>query len=238
MLAAACAGKPTGTLYIDDGTNCSDDVGMPCGEGLTQRVLGDPTPKWTGNVHSSYRYKKLTVSGLLDIRKGGTVYNGTKGALWSYGTHKDTEGRAICTSSRNAGCTGNLHTFGDADWYPGPVTGPGAGTAIPIGQNWYQGNVAPCPFSGFLEQCMEDGGYVKLREISLGYSFDGAWVTRALGLSTLDIRIAGRNLKTWTKYTGLDPETSAGGANALISGNDYFNLPQSRSIVFTVALNR
>jgi TonB-linked SusC/RagA family outer membrane protein len=237
-LAAACAGKPTGTLYIDDGTNCSDDNGMPCGEGLTQRVLGDPTPKWTGNVHSSYRYKQATISGLLDIRKGGTVYNGTKGALWSYGTHKDTEGRAICTSFTNAGCTGNVHTFGDADWYPGPVTGPGAGVAIPIGQNWYQGNVAPCPFSGFLEQCMEDGGYVKLREISIAYSFDGAWVTRTLGLSTLDIRIAGRNLRTWTKYTGLDPETSAGGANALISGNDYFNLPQSRSIVFSVALNR
>ena len=238
-LAAACAGKPTGTLYIDDGTNCSAAKGMPCGEALQQRVLGNPTPKWTGNVRTGYRYKKLSLSGLLDIRKGGDLHNGTKGALWSYGTHKDTENRAICTGRSTASCTGNVHTFGDADWYPGPVTGPGAGTAIPIGENWYRNSgVAACPFTGIDEQCIEDGGYVKLREISVGYQFDQSWVTRGLGLSTLDVRVAGRNLKTWTKYSGLDPETSLGGSLSKVGGADYFNLPQTRSIVFTVGLNR
>jgi TonB-linked SusC/RagA family outer membrane protein len=235
-LAAACAGKPTGTLYIDDGKNCSAQPGTPCGEQLAQRVLGDPTPKWTGNIRSSYRYRKVQVSGLLDIRKGGQIHNGTKGALWSYGTHMDTQNRATCTAAYT--CTGNLHTFGDADWYPGPVTGPGAGTAVPIGENWYRNDIAPCPFTGIDEQCIEDAGYVKLREISLGYSFDNAWVTHLMGLSSLDVRVAGRNLKTWTKYTGLDPETSLGGALSKAGGADYFNLPQTRSIVFTVGLNR
>ncbi|NUO94642.1 MAG: SusC/RagA family TonB-linked outer membrane protein [Gemmatimonadaceae bacterium] len=240
VLDAACAGKPTGTLYIDDGTNCSTDAGRPCGETLDLRVLGDPTPKWTGNVRTGYRYKKLSLSGLLDIRKGGQVHNGTKGALWSYGTHGDTQNRAICTgrATRNTDCTGNLHVFGDADWYPGPVTGPGAGIAVPIGENWYRNDIAPCPFTSIDEQCIEDAGFVKLREISAGYTFDGAWVARTLGLSSVDVRIAGRNLKTWTKYTGLDPETSLGGSISRITGADYFNLPQTRSLVFTVGLNR
>ena len=79
---------------------------------------------------------------------------------------------------------------------------------------------------------------MKLREISIGYSFDQSWVTRGLGLSNLDVRIAGRNLKTWTKYTGLDPETSLGGSINRVTGVDYFNLPQTRSIVLTVGLNR
>jgi TonB-linked SusC/RagA family outer membrane protein len=240
VLDAACAGKPTGTLYIGDGTSgsCSQDIGHPCGE-TRLRVLGDPNPKWTGNIRTGYRYKKLALSGLLDIRRGGVIYNGTKGALWSYGTHGDTQNRAVCTGTvSNSSCTGNMHVFGDADWYPGPVTGPGAGTAVPIGQNWYNGNVAACPFTGIVEGCLEDAGYVKLREISVGYTFDQAFVTRTLGLSSLDVRIAGRNLHTWTKYTGLDPETSAGGTLTRITGNDYFNLPQTRSIVFSVGLTR
>jgi hypothetical protein len=183
---------------------------------------------------------RFELSGLLDIKHGGDIYNGTKGALWSYGTHGETANRAICTGAVTAAtCTGNVHTFGDADWYPGAVTGPGAGTAIPIGENWYRKSfVAACPFTGIDEQCVEDGSYVKLREISLGYSFDNAFVTRQLGLTSLDVRVAGRNLHTWTKYTGLDPETSLGGSISRITGADYFNLPQTRSIVLTVGLNR
>jgi hypothetical protein len=57
-------------------------------------------------------------------------------------------------------------------------------------------------------------------------------------MSSLDFRVSGRNLKTWTKYTGLDPETTAGQANERVGGSDYFNLPLTRSVVFTLTLNR
>jgi TonB-linked SusC/RagA family outer membrane protein len=236
-LAKACGNAPIGALYIDDGTNCSSNPGMPCGDD-NNRVLANPNPRWTGNVHSTLRFGSVAFSGLLDIKKGGQIYNGTKGALWSYGTHQETENRAICTSRSNAACTGNVHAFGDPDWYPGAVAGPGAGLQIPIGENWYRGPVAACPFTGYQEQCFEDGGYVKLRELSVAYTATGAWVTRSMGLSSVDFRVAGRNLKTWTKYTGLDPETNVAQGLAKIPGSDYFNLPMSRSIVFTVGLNR
>jgi len=236
-LATVCAGQPFGAVYIDDGSNCSRDPGMPCGDD-DPRIIGDPNPKWTGNVHSSFRIGKWEVSGLLDIKNGGDVWNGTRSALYSYGTHADTEDRAICTGTTSATCTGNLHAFGSSDFYPGPVVGPGAGMQIPIGQNWYRNGLGPCAFTGYDEVCIEDGGYVKLREISVAYSFAGPWVNRMLGVSTLDIRISGRNLKTWTDYTGLDPETTVGGGTARVGGQDYFNLPLTRSVVFTVGLNR
>jgi TonB-linked SusC/RagA family outer membrane protein len=236
-LATYCAGKPKGALYIDDGNNCYQN-GMPC-EDTKLRILGDPNPKWTGNVHSTFRVGKFALSGLVDVKKGGVVWNGTKGALWSYGTHKDTEGRATCTGPTNADCTGNLHAFGTADWYPGPVVGPGAGAQIPIGENWFRNSpLAACPFTGIDEPCMEDGGYVKLREISLAYSFTQPWVGRSLGMSSIDFRVSGRNLKTWTKYTGLDPETTTGQTYDRVGGADYFNLPLTRSVVFTLTLNR
>ena len=86
--------------------------------------------------------------------------------------------------------------------------------------------------------CLEDGSYTKLRELSVAYTFDQAWVAQRLGLSSLNVRVAGRNLKTWTDYTGYDPETNLGGAIQKTRGMDYFNMPQTRSFVVTVTLNR
>lgn len=239
-LAKVCQGAPKGALYLSDGTNdeCGDK-GMPCLD-ATERVIADPNPRWTGNAHTSFRYRKWEFSGLLDIKKGGDVWNGTKGALYSYGTHKDTENRAKCTGAATSSCTGNEHAIGDPDFYPQVgIVGPGVGTRFPVGENWYRNSgLAACPFTGIDDPCIEDGGYVKLREISLGYTFDQPWVARTLGMSSLEVRVAGRNLKTWTHYTGLDPETTVGGSTSRVGGTDYFNLPLTRSFVVTVNLNR
>lgn len=224
---AACVGAAKGALFID--TN-----GFPVFD-PDPRIVANPNPRWTGNVRSSFRYRKLQVSGLLDIRHGGEIWNGTRGALWSYGTHKDTEVRAACDIS---GCTGNEKVFGQGGWFDGPVVGPGINRPVPIGQNWYRDGDAPCPFTGLDEPCIEDGGFVKLREISVSYTIDAPWVQQALGLGSIDVRVSGRNLHTWTKYTGYDPETSLGGAIAPVTGIDYFNNPQTRSFVFSLTLNR
>ena len=61
---------------------------------------------------------------------------------------------------------------------------------------------------------------------------------RRFGLSSIDLRVAGRNLHTWSSYSGLDPETNLAGASALLQGYDFFNMPQTRSIVVSVGLNR
>jgi len=225
-VGTACAGAPRGAMYIDA-------TGFPVTD-PNQRILANPNPRWTGSVRSAFRYRKLQISGLLDIRHGGTVPNDVKGALWSYGTHQDTDQRATCNGTT---CTGNTKVFGKGGWFDGPVVGPGAGTAVSIGENWYRQSDAPCPFTGVEEACIEQHGYVKLREISVSYTLDAAWVQRALGLASIDVRLSGRNLRTWTKWTGYDPETSGGGSTDPVQGSEYFGNPQTRSFVFTVTLN-
>ncbi len=250
-LATLCDGQKRGAVYIDAATKpnttpggpaqlwCAPQPGMPCADDVI-RVIADPNPKWTGNIRSSFRFRKATISGLLETKQGGDLVNGTRGALYSYGTHRDTKGRATCTGPANSQCSGNLHAFGESGFYSGPVVGPGAGVEIPIGENWYRNSgLAACPFTGYDEPCVEDGSYTKLREISVGYSFDGPWLGRTLGFTSLDVRVAGRNLKTWSDYSGLDPEVGGVGGNInRVNGYDYFNLPLTRSFVISFGLNR
>jgi len=230
-VGTACAGAPKGAMYIAA-------TGFPVTD-PNLRILSNPNARWTGSIRTAIRYRKFQVSGLLDIRHGSMVPNDVKGALWSYGTHRDTQNRATCTIvGLNEVCTGNMKVFGQGGWFDGPVVGPGAGMAVPIGENWYQESDAACPFSTVEEACLENNGYVKLREISLTYTLDQAWVQSFIGVSSVDIRVSGRNLHTWTKWTGYDPEVSGGGSTDPIQGSEYFGNPQTRSFVFTVILNR
>ncbi|HEU4564480.1 MAG TPA: SusC/RagA family TonB-linked outer membrane protein [Gemmatimonadaceae bacterium] len=215
-LGALCGNAPNGALFIaEDGKPILDPV---------QRVIMDPSPDWTGSLRGAVTlFKKWQVGGLLDIKQGGQVWNGTKGATYHFGTHKDTEIR------------GEERTFGK-DWMQGPVAGPGAGTPVVLDQDWFTGLGGG--FGPATAQFIEDGSYVKLRELSLSYTADAPWVRNRLGLSSIDFRVAGRNLKTWTDYTGIDPETNLGGAEVQLRGIDFFNNPQTRSFVFSVGLNR
>ncbi|MEP6491762.1 MAG: SusC/RagA family TonB-linked outer membrane protein [bacterium] len=209
-----CVGKARGTLYIDG-------TGFPVKDPNIRQV-SDPNPKWTGGLRSNMRFGKWQLSALVDHKQGGQVMNTTKGSLYNFGTHKDTEKRDV------------NEVFG-TDLLKGPVTGPGAGTPVLIGEGWYTGNGTAN--SNIVEEFAEDGGYTKLREVSVAYSLDNAFVRR-LGFSSVDLRVAGRNLRTWSSYSGLDPETNLAGASALLQGYDFFNMPQTRSFVFTVGINR
>lgn len=216
-LNAVCsaAGAPEGAMYIgDDGFPIFDP---------TQRVVGNPEPRWTGSVSSSLTlYKKLQLSALVDIRRGGDIWNGTKGALYNFGAHKDTEIR------------GESRTFG-ADWLPGETVGPGKGMAVPLTQSSWFTNLGS-GFVGPASQFVEDGGFTRLREVSVSYNLNNPFIQRS-GFSSMDLRLSGRNLWLSTKYSGIDPETNLGGVTAA-RGNEYFNNPQARSVIVTIGLNR
>ena len=104
-------------------------------------VLGDPNPDWTGSVRTNFRFGKLSVGGLLDIRHGGIAYNGTKGALNQFGTGLNTAqgrdgGPVIFGTNYQVNTIAN-----DA------VAGPGAGMAVPLNQS-AGARVAPASSTG------------------------------------------------------------------------------------------
>ena len=84
----------------------------------------------------------------------------------------------------------------------------------------YNGNSANSHF-------VEDGTYARLRELSVSYNFDPGMLNR-VGLGVLSqgmkLSIVGRNLLTWTSYSGFDPEANSGGDfNFRIDGFRYPN---------------
>mgnify|MGYP002777952654 CR=1 FL=1 len=238
-LNALCrsSGAADGAMFVDsDGFPITDP---------TNRVVGDPNPDWQGGFRMNVRLlRRLNISTLVDVRRGGDVWNGTRGALQSYGTSGYTASRAVCTGTGAAQrCTGNERVFGSGGWFDGPVVGPGAGRAVPIGENWWRAPGAAGPgignnFNGPSAQFVEDGSFTRLRELSVAYTFDGARLRSATGLGSIDVRLAGRNLFLWTNYQGIDPETNLQGPIGAGRGQDYFNNPQTRSLVFNVTLSR
>ena len=66
---------------------------------------------------------------------------------------------------------------------------------------------------GLFQYWVEDGSFVKLRELSATYSLDAAPVRRVFK-NGIDVTVSGRNLAVWTKYSGYDPEINLFGTNA------------------------
>ena len=73
---------------------------------------------------------------------------------------------------------------------------------------------------------MQDGSYLRMKNIALNYQFPSQWISKA-GLSSLNIYVSGENLLTWTKFKGSDPESVSTGYDE--------TYPNARS--FTIGLN-
>lgn len=89
---------------------------------------------------------------------------------------------------------------------------------------------------------VEDGSFVKLRELSLRYRFSGAQLAQSgvlglRGLQGIALAVTGRNLKTWSNYRGYDPEVGRAGGDvgsAALARVDGFNYPNFRTWTFGV----
>jgi TonB-linked SusC/RagA family outer membrane protein len=261
-IGSATVGYPVGTIRGNDFARCGrglsidvtgdgtpDSIDQLCGTGAakdalflnadgfpvfdeTERVIGVTQPDFTTGLNSSLRLGRFTLTTTMDWRRGGQVWNGTRGILYTFGTHRDTEIR-----SQQGAYGRNWQT----KEYP-VVAGPGASANVtPFQtaadwQGWLQSDGGG--FGNVGAQFIESASFFKLRELGLSYDASGPWVRQRLGLSGVQLRLVGRNLFMATNYRGFDPEANLGGSEFITQGFDYFNNPMSRSGVLTVTLTR
>jgi TonB-linked SusC/RagA family outer membrane protein len=174
-------------------------------------VIGRTQPDWTGNLSTSFNWKGIGVSGLLDVRKGGEILNFET-------QYTVNSGRSILTQERGTYTT---------------LEGVNVNTGQPNTVQVIKNRAFYNYMHGFdkHEGQIEPGGFVKLREVTASYRIPETLVQR-LGVQSMSLYLSGRNLKTWSDFSQGDPEgDNYGGANA---GGQYFRFfpaPQTRSFV-------
>ena len=221
------------TVTVNGQTVPNPGYGMPIVTQGTQ-PLGTIQPNWLGSVISNLSYKGVTLGFQIDVRNGGYIWNGTESALDFIGTSEATANRGSTTVF--SGVLGHINSAGQLVHYNDAgveVAGERSSNTITATENqYYWQSIIGGNGGGATSATVQNGGYVKLRTVSLTYALPKAWVKRA-HFNNFSIGIFASNIILATKYTGVDPETSlVGPSNG--QGLDYFNNPGVKVIGFKV----
>ncbi len=210
-----------------------DDVKTDAGYGMPlvsskDTAIGNIQPKWLGSMVNNFSYKGFTLGIQIDVRHGGQIFEGTEAIMDYYGT-------GIATANRNSstvfsGVMGHLNAAGQVvhfDANGNVVAGPGNANTMSAVENEYYWQHIGTQDGGAGQNTIQDGGYVKLRQLSLTYQLPQA-VVHKLHLQKVAITFYMNNIILAAKSTGVDPETSnMGPTNG--QGMDYFNTPGIKS---------
>ncbi len=204
-LNAVIEGQPIGVFYGRGyQRDAQGDIVIDPNTGLGARgsdfvVLGDPNPDFTLSLGNQLAFgDNFTLDVLLDGRFGNQVANFTRRITEFFGSDAVVGDEIERAIARKS----------NPDLQP-------------IKYTLNAGRISN------YEEYVEDGGFVKLREIALNYTLPREWVNR-LGFRGVDLRLAGRNLYTWTDYSGLDPEINLFAGNTVARGVDFAVTPVPR----------
>jgi TonB-linked SusC/RagA family outer membrane protein len=220
-----------GSLRDKDGKLILAKNGFPQLDSSGNKYLGDPNPDWKGGLTLSVSYKKLDFSLQLDHAQGGKFLNRTLMTLYGFGTHRDTAHELTLTEDLY-NYAGTLYAAGSI--VRGNVGNFGGGNVL-LDESWYNGIGGGLGTNKVHDLYIKDNTWTKLRNISIGYTIDNAWFRANTKLSSVRISVTGRDLITWSKQIGVDPESNYYGVSNA-QGMDYFSSPASKSVLFNVQI--
>lgn len=162
-------------------------------------VLGNPNPTWLFSMNNRFTYKGFELQVYLQGVAGNKIYNYTRIGLENMSAAYN---QLATTADR-------WHGEGTSDSMPRAV--------------WAD----PNQNARVSDRWVENGSYLRVKNISLSYDFPAAWM-RALRLNSLKLTFSCENVATITGYKGYDPEVG-------VNGIDYSSFPPSRT--FNIGLN-
>ena len=188
-------------------------------------IIGDTNPDFIGGFNNTFTYKGFDLSVFMNFQTGNDVLNYQKARL-------------MATYDRNH----NQHTelvnrftwIDDAGNY---VSEPSALKALNANATTHAVRTAG-PESNITvttSDMVEDGSFLRINNITLGYTFRNGWLRKA-GISSLRIYGTAYNVYTFTNYSGYDPDVNRVPNGGLTPGVDWSAYPRTRSFIFGVNL--
>lgn len=216
VLSSVIEGQPIGAFYgykslgVDPSTGDIVFADTNYDGEITEddyTIIGNPHPDFIGGFTNTFNYRGFDLNVFLQFSYGNDVFNASRIFLESL-QNSDNQTDAINRRWRQ----------------PGDITDiPRATTEDAAAKNILKST-----------RFIEDGSYLRLKNVTLGYSFNKELLER-VHVSSLRLYVSAQNLFTFTPYSGYDPEVNFSGNSTQVLGTDFFTFPQAR--VFTVGLN-
>lgn len=187
-------------------------------------VIGNAYPIFYGGINNNFTYKNFDLSIFFTYSYGNDVFNATK----LTNTKSALDNKNVLDVANSANRWVLVNDKGEM------ITDPQELAAVNKGKTVASIIDNEVGYTYIHSWAVEDGSFLKLSNVTLGYTFPKAWLKK-LGVSKLRLYATGSNLFTWTKYSGFDPEVSTMG-NGLTPGVDFGAYPKSRSFVFGINL--
>lgn len=165
-------------------------------------MIGNPTPDFTYGINATLRYKSFDLGIDLAGSYGAEVYR-----VWGTSEQKNS-----------------LYNY--PKYYTQGWTGAGTSNFVPIVNQLHLINRAPSTYG------IEDGSYFRIRNLSLGYTFNNFQKTSVI--KNIRLALTAQNLKTWKRNMGYSPEFAG---DALGFGMDFGNAGSAIPRVITFGLN-
>ena len=208
-----------GFVRSPDGQIVYDNGGLAAYPDEVQ-YIGDASPDWRAGFHNSLHFGPVRLNVLLDGQYGGIVYSQSYHKLMEQGKLKDTYpgreqgyiiGEGVVQNADGSYSPNTIETV-PADWY---------------GRQYRRANVESNSF---------DASFIKLREVSLGFSFPQQWLNNT-GVQGLDFSVYGRNLAMISDFPIYDPETAALNGDTILPGIEMGQMPSPATYGFTLRAN-
>lgn len=181
---------------------------------LDQTFIGNPWPKFTFGTTQQFGYKNFTLDVLITGSIGNDIYN---------------YNRFVNTNPNNVNLGRNmlLETYGysriETDASGAPFISNPDSTVPRINVTDLNGNGIRIS-----DKFVEDGSYVRVKNIQLGYSFPSSMIGKQNVIQGARLSFGVQNAFTFTKYTGFDPEVGAYVGNNVSAGNQMIGVDSGR----------
>lgn len=169
--------------------------------------IGDVNPDYTFGFTNNFKYKRFDLSIFVNGVQGNDIINMNTRFNANLGTNKNVTQEML-----------------DGAWAEGKDNSGATGPKV-IRQSFR--NLL------FSRRFIEDGSFVRLKNITIGYNVP----LKSKTISNLRVGLGVNNLYTWTKYSGFDPEINSYGDNPALFGVDLGGYPNSRTYNFTLRCN-